>query len=188
MERQSEGIRPKGTVSERIKRRLDHVFHPASSASEEAFRSIIAVLPPGDMKKSMEMVTPQLRDLLKVQDRSLVIGSFLQRVIASVNFGVFGGIGGFFADPSMSGIGIVTGAAIGIAGANALPTPSQMERSRIAMTAKQQEMMLRTSGGKEAAKVFDAKRVDQITQAILWGTGAQGGAGGVLSQAANPMS
>lgn len=187
MERQTEGHRPKGSVSERIKRRLDHVFHPASSASEDAFHSIIAVLPPGDMKKSMEMVTPQLRDLLKVQDRSLVIGSFLQRVIASVNFGVFGGIGGFFVDP-ITGVGPITGAAIGVAGANALPTPSQMERSRIAMTAKQQEMMLRTSGGKEAAKVFDAKRVDQITQAILWGTGAQGGAGGVLSQAANPMS
>ncbi|MBI5019509.1 hypothetical protein HZB58_04535 [Candidatus Gottesmanbacteria bacterium] len=185
MERQIEGHRPKGSVTERIKRRLDHVFHPASSASEDAFRSIIAVLPPGEMKKSMEMVTPQLRDLLKVQDRSLVIGSFLQRVIASVNFGVFGGIGGLFVEPVT---GPFVGAAIGVASANALPTPSQMERSRIAMTAKQQEMMLRTSGGKEAAKVFDAKRVDQITQAILWGTGAQGGAGGVLSQAANPMT
>lgn len=185
MERRVERPIPKGSVAERVKRRLDHVFHPASSASEDAFRSIIAVLPPGDMKKSMEMVTPQLRELLKVQDRTLVIGSILQRVIASVNFGVFGGIGGFFVEPV---IGTITGAAIGVAGANALPTPSQMERSRIAMTAKQQEMMLRTTGGKEAAKVFDAKRVDQITQAILWGSGAQGGAGGVLSQAANPMT
>ena len=36
------------------------------------------------------------------------------------------------------------------------------------MVGKQQEMMLRTTGGKEAAKVFDSKRVDDITRAILW--------------------
>lgn len=110
----------------------------------------------------------------------------MQRAISSVIFGVWGGFGGALVDPSLT-VGPVTGAVLGVGTAFALPSASQMERSRIAMTAKQQEMMFRTSGGKEAAKVFDAKKVDDITKAILWGAGAQGGAGGVLGQAANPM-
>lgn|GEM_PF-4946990 len=183
--------RPQGSVAERIRKKstwMERTFRPASSASEEAFRLIIAVLPPGDMKRSMETVLPQLKDLLKTQDRELVIGTFLQRAISSVVFGVWGGIGGAFLDPTMTGIGPAIGAATGVGTAFAIPSASQTERARIAVAAKQQEMMLRTSGGREAAKVFDSKRVDQITQAILWGTGAQGGAGGVLGQAANPMT
>lgn len=184
--------KPKHSVAEKVREKLADTFRPASSASEKAFRSIIAVLPPGDMKKSMEMVLPQLKDTLKVQDRSLVMSSLFQRGISSVVFGVFGAVGGSaigFATLNPVGpvYGAVTGAGLGVSAAFAIPTVSQMERSRIAVAAKQQEMMLRTSGGKEAAKVFDAKRVDQITQAILWGSAAQGGAGGVLSQAANPM-
>lgn len=188
MESRGEFQRPKGTIGERIRRRLDHIFHPASSASEDAFHSIIAVLPPGEMKKSMELVVPQLRDLLKVQDRSLLISSFMQRTISSIVFGMFGSVGGTTLVPLGLPQGPFIGVAAGIGLAFAMPTASQMERARIEMSAKQQVMMLRTSGGKEAAKVFDSKRVDQITQAILWGSGAQGGGGGVLSQAANPMT
>lgn len=189
--------KPRGSVVERVKNHLKKTFRPASSASEEAFKSIIAVLPPGDMKKSMEMVLPQLKHTLKMQDRSLVMSSLFQRGISSVVFGVFGAVGGSVAgtamglvtaNPAIPVYAFATGVGLGVSAAFAIPTASQMERSRIAVAAKQQEMMLRTSGGKEAAKVFDAKRVDQITQAILWGTAANGGAGGVLSQAANPMA
>lgn len=188
MQENMERQRPQESVGDRLKRKLDHIFRPASSASQEAFQSIISVLPEGEMKKSMQMVLPQLKDLLKVQDRDLVIGSLLQRGISSVVFGVFGVTGGALTSPVTGIYGPIAGGVTGVGLAMAIPTPSQSERSRIAIAAKQQEMMLRTSGGKEAAKVFDAKRVDQITQAIIWGTAAHGGAGGVLSQASNPMA
>lgn len=115
MEIGQEGLRKKSPLVERIRRKIDSIIHPASSASEDAFRSIIAVLPQGDMKKSMQMVMPQLRDLLKTQDRALFIGSIMQRAIGSVVFGTFGGFGGAIADsifltPGIgTGIGIATG-------------------------------------------------------------------------------
>lgn len=190
MENRSEHLSPKPTISDRLRKKWDHWFHPASSASKEAFTSIIAVLPPGEMKKSMELVTPQLKDMLKVQDRTLVMSSFLQRAITSTVFGIFGATGGSavgLAVPVIGPIyGGIAGIGTGIATAFAIPTASQMERSRIGIEATKQTMMLRTTGGKEAAKVFDSTKVDQITQAILWGAGATGGAGGVLSQASNP--
>jgi len=187
MENRSERPLPKPSIADRLRKKWEHWARPASSTSEEAFRSIIAVLPEGDMKKSMEMVVPQLREMLKVQDRSLVMSSLFQRAISSVVFGVFGTVGGTVTAPLTGIYGPIAGATAGVAAAFAIPTQSQMERSRIALAGKQQEMMLRTTGGKEAAKVFDSKRVDQITQAILWGAGAAGGGGGVLSQASNPM-
>lgn len=189
--------KPKESVTERVKRKLDYIFHPASSASREAFNSIIAVLPPGEMKKSMELVVPQLKDLLKTQDRSLAFATVFQRAVSMVVLGGIGLVGGAGAGVATTllldgGVsvtaGAIVGAAVGIGAAFVNPSVSQMERSRIAMAAKQQEMMLRTSGGKEAAKVFDAKRVDDITKAILWGTAANGGTGGVLGQAANPLT
>ena len=193
MEARIERQRPQGSVVDRIKRKFDHVFRPASSASEEAFQSIISVLPPGDMKKSMEMVVPQLRDMLKAQDKSLVANSAFQRVITMVVFGGFGAAGGagtgFLVGLGHGAlIGAATGATLGAAGAFAFPTESQMERSRILIAGKQQEILLRTAAGKQTANVFNSDKIDQITQAILAGTLVKGGGSGVLAQAANPMA
>lgn len=189
--------KPKISIAEKLRKKWEHAFRPASSASEEAFKSIIAVLPPGDMKKSMEMVVPQLKDMLKAQDRSLVFSTIFQRAVTSTVFAGFGAVGGLgvgslvgagIGTGILAPIGAITGAITGVGVAFVEPSASQMERSRIAIAAKQQEMMLRTSGGKEAAKVFDATKVDDIVKSIIWGTAAKGGAGGVLSQASNPMA
>ena len=65
MEIGQEGLRKKSPLVERIRRKIDSIIHPASSASEDAFRSIIAVLPQGDMKKSMQMVMPPASGFVK---------------------------------------------------------------------------------------------------------------------------
>lgn len=193
MQERMERQRPHESVGDRLKRKLDHIFRPASSASEEAFQSIIAVLPEGDMKKAMETVVPQLQDMLKAQDKSLVAGSLFQRVITMGVFGWFGAVGGAgvgFATGLFHGalIGAASGATLGAASAFAFPTESQMERSRILIAGKQQEMLLRTTAGKKTAESFDSGRVNEITQAILAGTLVKGGGSGVLAQASNPMA
>ncbi len=193
MKERVERQKPHESIGDRLKRKLDHVFRPASSASEEAFQSIIAVLPQGDMKKAMETVVPQLQDMLKAQDKSLVANSIFQRL---VTMGVFGGFGaasgagtGFIIGHGPGAlIGVATGATLGAASAFAFPTESQMERSRILIAGKQQEMLLRTTAGKKTAESFDSGKVNEITQAILAGTLVKGGGSGVLSQASNPMA
>jgi len=182
------------SMEDRIRRKYHEIVHPASSASEDAFRDIVQSLPPGDVRKAMQDMIPQFRDLLKPQDRSLVIGSLMQKTMAPVVLGIFGGVGGaavgagvgLLAPPTLPVapiVGAVAGGLSGIGMGLSIPTESQTERMRIQVEAARQKMTLQTTAGQSAAGMFDSDRIDQITKAIIWGGGALGGGAPVLREA-----
>lgn len=176
---------PRGSVVDRVRHKLDVLFHPASTAAEDAFREIAGTLPPGDIRRSMEEMVPKLRDLLKPQDKNLVIGSMMQATIPPVVLGVFGTVGGSLVGTpfGMTIPAAIGGGLTGVGLALSQPSMAETERMRIRTEAARQKMTLQTTAGKASAGMFDSARINEITKAIIWGTAGRGGVGSVLKEA-----
>lgn len=176
-----------GNVVEAVKRGIDKVIHPVSSAREKQFRQIISVLPEGALKKSYQDTLPQLREMLKLKDIDLLKSEIITRTFSAIWGGFLVGWGvaaSGVAGPAIGIPAIAIGSAAAVGGTLWPWGPIAHERKAISNEAINYKQFYSSPAGKDSAKMWDkvpGGNVDQIVRTIVMGSATMRGTPGSVS-------